>query len=114
MHHSTKTSRPAAIYALAIGLTTLLLLGVSAPLRGADTTPAASPIERTFQSSAVGVAVDVSTVNPAVPASTAHSICDRCRTVCARSCSSYACLVCDRSPRCRLTVESCPFTFKWR
>lgn len=109
MHHSTKTSKP-AIYVLAIGLTILLQVGAAPPSHTVDTaltTFATAPI---VSSVAAIVAVGFLTADPSMLMSVQFSVCDRCRTVCARSCSSYGCLVCDRAPRCRLLVESCPFT----
>lgn len=35
------------------------------------------------------------------------AICDDCRSICAKSCSSYACKACDRSRRCGPYVASC-------
>ena len=35
------------------------------------------------------------------------AICDDCRSICARSCSSYGCKACDRSRRCGPYVDSC-------
>ena len=35
------------------------------------------------------------------------AICDDCRSICAKSCSSYACKACDRSRRCGPYVDSC-------
>lgn len=37
----------------------------------------------------------------------AYAGCDRCRSICARSCSSSACKTCDRSIRCGPEVSSC-------
>lgn len=106
MHYSTKTSTP-VIYVLAIGLTILLRVGAAPSTHQGDaalTAPATAPV--VSQSTAI-MAGDFAAMEPSMLMSVQHSVCDRCRTVCARSCSSYACLVCDRAPKCRLLVESC-------
>lgn len=108
MHHSTKTSK-LAIYLLAIGLTILFQVGAAPPPPRVETALTASAIAPLVAPAAM-VAVGLSTVDASALMSVQRSVCDRCRTVCARNCSSYACLVCDRAPKCRLLVESCPYS----
>jgi hypothetical protein len=112
MHHSTKTSKPANLL-LAIGLTIVtqfIAVGPGNPAesgawRHTEPLPSAidclapAPVDLGVISSAGAVA------GIAQPAS-----CDRCRAVCARNCSSYACIACAKSIKCGTLVQACVAT----
>ncbi len=118
MHPTTKTSTPAMLV-LAIGLT--ILTQASAARTGYSARTAAAHRPLVQPSSAAALCLPATTAGlgwaigiPAEQASIQPSVCDRCRTICARNCASYACLACARSTRCGKLVESCQSTFRKR
>lgn len=113
MHYSTKTSKLAA-YALAIGLTILIEASAVAPVHSLETAHITPLMGYSALSAAAVTTLGFASDNQSGLASVQYSVCDRCRTICARSCSSYACYVCDRSLRCRYVVESCSSVFRRR
>jgi hypothetical protein len=111
MHPTTNTSK-AAMLMLAIGLTILTQASAFRPSHSAETAAARHLLEQPLPATALRLpatvaGLDWSMGDPSVPASIQPSICDRCRTICARNCSSYACLACARSTKCGKLVESC-------
>ncbi len=112
MHPTTKTSKP-AILMLAIGLTILTQVSAVRPSHSAETAAACQPSQLSLPATALqlpatiaGFAIDA----PSVPASIQFSVCDQCRTICARSCTTYACKLCTRSIRCGKFVPWCILT----
>ncbi len=118
MHPTTKTSTPAMLM-LAIGLTILTQASAVRTGYSAGTAAAQQPLAQ--PSSAAALCLPATTTGPGwaigiptAPASMQPSVCDRCRTICARNCSSYACLACARSTRCGKLVEACQSTLRKR
>jgi hypothetical protein len=118
MHPTTKPFKPAMLL-LAIGLTISTQVSVVRPGLFAATATARQPLEHLVPATALCEPATVAglgwaTGAPSVPASIQSSVCDQCRTICARNCSSYACLACARSIKCRKMVQSCPGTLRKR
>jgi hypothetical protein len=118
MHPTTKTSTPAMLM-LAIGLTILTQANAVRLGHSAETAVAHWPLAQS--SSAAALCLPATTADlgwalgtPSVLASIQPSICDRCRTICARNCASYACLACARSTKCGKLVQSCQSTHRKR
>ncbi len=108
MHHSTKTSRLANLV-LALGLTIVTQLHSLGPDQAARVAPRASPlVAPCTQPSATALALAIDA--EAVASATQPAACDRCRAICARSCSSYACVACAKSIKCGQTVQACVST----
>ncbi len=108
MHYSTKISKPANLM-LAIGLTIVAQFLVLGPDQAAKTAPRASPlVEQCTQPWAV--ALDPAGGAQTVAAANQPAACDRCRAICARSCSSYACVACAKSIKCGQIVQACVST----
>lgn len=112
MHHSTKTSKPANLL-LAIGLTVVTQFIAVGPANPAEsgawrrTEPLLSAI-----ACLAPAPVDLGVVSSAdaLARITQPAACDRCRAVCARSCSSYACIACAKSVKCGSLVQACVAT----
>jgi hypothetical protein len=114
MHPTTKTSKPAMLM-LAIGLTILTQTSAVQPSYSAETVVGRQPVPAVALCLPAMVAgLGWANGAPAVPATSQPSICDRCRTICARNCASSACLVCARSTKCGKLVASCPSTLRKR
>lgn len=118
MHPTTKTSTLAMLM-LAIGLTILTQASTAGLNHSAKTATAYQLLAQ--PSSAAAFCLPATTGDlgwalgtPSVLASIQPSICDRCRTICARNCASYACLACARSTKCGKLVESCQSTLRKR
>lgn len=113
MHPSTKISKP-AVLALVFGLALMLQVSSGAPNSNAGAEQALMPVARAENLTLAPSTLSPATYSPSVLMSVQNSVCDRCRTICARSCSSYACYLCDRAPKCKYLVESCRAPVLWR
>jgi hypothetical protein len=113
MHYSTTITKLANLF-LAFGLT--IATQFSAAGSGYAPNPG-SPLLIEQSNSVTGFSL---TSGPALSSSSSgvqtmagsilSSSCDRCRTICARNCASYACRVCMRSIKCGPTVQTCLIT----
>jgi hypothetical protein len=109
MHPSTKTSKPAQLL-LAIGLTIATQFTAIAPDHSvaARVWPQTEPLASSAACLPLATAVPPSDFSPYTTASVAQpATCDRCRTICARNCASYACIACAKTIKCRSTVQAC-------
>lgn len=107
MHHSTKTSKPARLM-LAIGLTIITQLAAVGPSQPTNARGQTEPLAASaacLQPAPAGsgsLSISYFTASVAQPA-----VCDRCRAICARNCTSYACIACAKTVKCRSTVQAC-------
>lgn len=116
MHPTTKTSKPAMLM-LAIGLTILTQVSAVRPSLSAGTVATRQSLQPPLPAPALCLPSAIAGLGwaigaPSVLASVQFSICDRCRTICARNCASYACLACARSTKCGKEVETCKSTLR--
>ena len=114
MHPTTKTSKP-AILTLAIGLTILTQVSAVGPSSSAATLTLCQPLQPSLPVTALQLPATVAgsgwTIGaPSAPASMHSAVCDECRTICARSCTTYACKLCIRSIKCGKLVPWCVST----
>lgn len=114
MHPTTKTSKP-AILMLAIGLTILTQVSAVGPSSLASTMALRQSSQPSLPATALQLPAMAagleSTIDaPSAPASMQLAVCDQCRTVCARSCATYACKLCIRSIKCGKLVPWCVST----
>ena len=105
MHHSSKTSRLANLV-LAFGLTIVTLFSAAPSDGAARPSPEATPAAELCALS-LAVTGPLAGAAQAVASVAQPAVCDRCRAICARSCSSYACVACAKSIQCRQTVQAC-------
>ena len=114
MHPTTKTSKP-AILMLAIGLTILTQVSAVGPSSSASTMALRQPSQPSLPATALPLSATIAgfgwTIGaPSAPASMQSAVCDQCRAVCARSCTTYACKLCTRSIKCGKLVPWCVST----
>ena len=112
MHHSTKTSK-LTNFLLAIGLTAVtqfIAIGPGNPAESGAWRPTETPLSAA--NCLAPMSVDSYLVSGAhtVAGVTQPASCDRCRAVCARNCSSYACIACANSIKCGSLVQACVTT----
>ena len=114
MHPTTKTSKPAVLM-LAIGLTILTQVSAVGPSPSAATTAACQPSPLSLPDTALQLPAMAASLGwaigaPSVPVLVPYAICDKCRTICARSCTTYSCKLCMRSIKCGKLVPWCVST----
>ncbi len=114
MHPTTKTSKP-AILMLAIGLTILTQVSAVGPNSSASTMALRQPSQPSLPATALPLPATVASLGwtigaSSAPASIQWAVCDQCRTICARSCTTYACKLCIRSIKCGKLVPWCVST----
>ena len=113
MHYSTKITKLANVL-LAFGLTIVTQFSAAGSGHALDLELPFAPEQRasvvvlspTGGTALLCSATGVQTVTEAILSSS----CDRCRTICARNCTSYACRVCIRSIKCGPFVQACVIT----
>ena len=107
MHHSTKTSKPAR-FMLAIGLTIITQLTAVGPSQPASARGQTEPLAASAVCQQPAPVGPGSLSSPSPAAGVAQpAVCDRCRAICARNCTSYACIACAKTVKCRSTVQAC-------